>query len=104
MRRDSNVSATREEATYYWLARTEAPRNCKLRPIRLPLAARALQEASPHVRDRDGAARAMRDADHVTIDADDAIAPRELAALAQQHGWQFSALSPQRFALSKVPA
>jgi hypothetical protein len=46
----------------------------------------------------------MRDADHVTIDADDAIAPRELAALAQQHGWQFSALSPQRFALSKVPA
>ncbi|ATI78740.1 MULTISPECIES: sulfurtransferase TusA family protein [Sphingobium] len=50
------------------------------------------------------AARAMRDADHVTIDADDAIAPRELAALAQQHGWQFSALSPQRFALSKVPA
>ncbi|CAM5345377.1 sulfurtransferase TusA family protein [Sphingobium scionense] len=50
------------------------------------------------------AARAMRDTDHVTIDADDAIASGELAALAQQHGWQFSALSPQRFALSKAPA
>lgn len=35
------------------------------------------------------AARAMRSARAVVIRADDPMAPRELAALAQEHGWAF---------------
>ncbi|MFC3442447.1 sulfurtransferase TusA family protein [Sphingobium rhizovicinum] len=47
------------------------------------------------------AARAMRSADAILIEADDPIAPGELTALAQQQGWAFSALDGQRFTLSR---
>ncbi|HKY79974.1 MAG TPA: sulfurtransferase TusA family protein [Sphingobium sp.] len=47
------------------------------------------------------AARAMRTADAVTIEADDPIAPGELEALAEQQNWLFSALAENRFALSR---
>jgi tRNA 2-thiouridine synthesizing protein A len=39
------------------------------------------------------AARAMRQADAVTVVADDPIAPAELAALAQAQGWSFAAVA-----------
>ncbi|MFZ2997585.1 sulfurtransferase TusA family protein [Sphingobium sp.] len=45
------------------------------------------------------AARAMREADAIEIEADDPIAGRELEALAVQHGWQFIVIAPHRFAL-----
>jgi tRNA 2-thiouridine synthesizing protein A len=45
------------------------------------------------------AARALRDAQAIVIEADDPIAPRELEALAQAQGWLFSALGDHRFAL-----
>ncbi|WHO40153.1 sulfurtransferase TusA family protein [Sphingobium sp. AP49] len=48
------------------------------------------------------AARAMRDAHAIIIDADDPIASRELEALAQQNGWTFLAVSRDRFALGRV--
>lgn len=37
----------------------------------------------------------------VLIDADDAIAPAELAALAQAHDWTFAKAGPDRFLLQK---
>lgn len=48
------------------------------------------------------AARAMRAAVHVTIEADDPIAPAELEALASQQGWEFAVTGPHRFALSRA--
>lgn len=47
------------------------------------------------------AARAMRAAAAVTVEADDPIAPAELQALAQQQGWLFSAAGDHRFLLSR---
>ncbi|HJT41781.1 MAG TPA: sulfurtransferase TusA family protein [Sphingobium sp.] len=47
------------------------------------------------------AARAMRSADAITIEADDPIAPRELAALAQQQGWRFAARAENLFSISR---
>lgn len=49
------------------------------------------------------AARAMRDAPAIVIEADDPIAPGELAALAQAQGWTFRALGDHRFSLSIAP-
>lgn len=46
------------------------------------------------------AARALRDAPAIVIEADDPIAGSELAALAQAHGWTFTRLSDHRFFLS----
>ncbi|HUD94557.1 sulfurtransferase TusA family protein [Sphingobium sp.] len=45
------------------------------------------------------AARAMREANAIIIEADDPIAPAELAALAQQNQWDFTPLGDQRFFL-----
>lgn len=47
------------------------------------------------------AARAMRSADAVTVEADDPNAARELEALTRQHGWDFSATAADRFELSR---
>ncbi len=47
------------------------------------------------------AARAMREADAILIEADDPIAPSELAALAQQQGWSFTQIAPDRFTLRR---
>jgi tRNA 2-thiouridine synthesizing protein A len=47
------------------------------------------------------AARAMREADAIIIEADDPIAPTELAALAQQNRWDFAALGEHRFSLRR---
>ena len=47
------------------------------------------------------AARAMRDADAIEIEADDPIAGRELEALAMQRGWQFMVIAPHRFTLNR---
>ncbi|WP_294136871.1 sulfurtransferase TusA family protein [Sphingobium sp.] len=48
------------------------------------------------------AARAMRDADAIRIEADDPIAGRELEALARQHGWSFTVLDTHCYALSQI--
>ncbi len=40
-------------------------------------------------------ARAMRGTDHLTIVADDPIAPSEIAALATENGWQIKKVSTQ---------
>lgn len=48
------------------------------------------------------AARAMRDADAIIIEADDPIAATELAALAQAQDWTFAMLGDHRFALSRT--
>ncbi len=48
------------------------------------------------------AARAMRDADAIIIEADDPIAATELAALAQAQRWTFAMLGDHRFALSRT--
>jgi tRNA 2-thiouridine synthesizing protein A len=48
------------------------------------------------------AARAMREADAILIEADDPIAPSELEALAQQQGWAFAALDACRFSLHRA--
>lgn len=48
------------------------------------------------------AARAMRSADCIAIDADDPIAPGELLALAQQQGWSFEAVGADRFLLVRT--
>ncbi|SEJ31866.1 Sulfurtransferase TusA [Sphingobium sp. AP50] len=48
------------------------------------------------------AARAMREADAILIEADDPIAPSELEALAQQQGWDFAALDACRFSLRRA--
>ncbi|ETI58525.1 redox protein [Sphingobium sp. C100] len=47
------------------------------------------------------AARAMRDAAAILIEADDPIAPAELAALARHHGWDFAVLGDHRFSLRR---
>lgn len=47
------------------------------------------------------AARALRETDAIVIDADDPIAGRELAALAQERCWDFQILGPFQFALSR---
>jgi tRNA 2-thiouridine synthesizing protein A len=47
------------------------------------------------------AARAMRSEDRVTIEADDPIAHRELAALADEHGWAFAIIGEHRFAFTR---
>ncbi|QPI71874.1 sulfurtransferase TusA family protein [Sphingobium sp. Cam5-1] len=47
------------------------------------------------------AARAMRSADAVTVEADDPNAARELEALTRQHGWNFSVAAGDRFELSR---
>ena len=47
------------------------------------------------------AARAMRGADAVLVEADDPIAPAELAALAKAQGWSFEALDEDRFSLRR---
>ncbi|WP_167301827.1 sulfurtransferase TusA family protein [Sphingobium vermicomposti] len=49
------------------------------------------------------AARAMRSARSVTISADDPIAPGELKALADQHGWRFATHDDHLFALERQP-
>lgn len=59
--------------------------------------ARGMQCPWPALR----AARALRDADAIVIEADDPIAARELAALAQAQGWTFATLGEHRFALSR---
>ncbi|KKW89393.1 sulfurtransferase TusA family protein [Sphingobium chungbukense] len=46
------------------------------------------------------AARAMRSAKTITIEADDPIAPAELEALARQQGWIFTARGPHLFAIA----
>lgn len=48
------------------------------------------------------AARALRDAQAIVIEADDPIAPRELEALAQAQGWRFSSLGAHRFAIART--
>ncbi|MGE4322030.1 MAG: sulfurtransferase TusA family protein [Sphingobium sp.] len=48
------------------------------------------------------AARAMRSARAVTILADDPLAARELEALADQRGWSFARIAPDRFALNRA--
>ena len=45
------------------------------------------------------AAKAMRDHDNVLIRADDPIAPRELAALAEERGWVFDQQGDTSFIL-----
>ena len=47
------------------------------------------------------AARAMRAADAVTVEADDPNAARELAALTQQQGWKFTVTAAHRFELTR---
>lgn len=47
------------------------------------------------------AARALREADAILIEADDPIAGTELEALAQAHGWAFAALGEHRFTISR---
>ena len=47
------------------------------------------------------AARAMRGAAAILIEADDPIAPAELAALARRHGWDFAVLGDHRFSLRR---
>ena len=48
------------------------------------------------------AARAMREADAILIEADDPIAGTELAALAQQKGWTFAVIDDARFSLRRA--
>lgn len=47
------------------------------------------------------AARALREASAILIEADDPIAATELAALAQAHGWTFAQLGDHRFSMSR---
>lgn len=47
------------------------------------------------------AARAMRQADHILVAADDPIAADELAALATAQGWTFTTVAPHRFSIAK---
>jgi len=44
----------------------------------------------------------MRDAQAVTVEADDPIAPTELKALADQQGWLFTANGENLFALKRA--
>lgn len=44
----------------------------------------------------------MRDAQTVTVEADDPVAPAELKALADQRGWQFTINGENLFALERV--
>ncbi|ALR20287.1 MULTISPECIES: sulfurtransferase TusA family protein [Sphingobium] len=45
------------------------------------------------------AARAMRDADAIIIEADDPIAPGELEALAREQGWAFATMDGGCFSI-----
>lgn len=45
------------------------------------------------------AARAMRSAGAIIVEADDPVAPGELEALARQQGWAFEAMDGNRFSL-----
>lgn len=47
------------------------------------------------------AARALRDAPAIVMEADDPIAAGELSALALAQGWTFTVLGNHRFALSR---
>lgn len=47
-------------------------------------------------------ARAMRSASRVTVEADDPIAPAELAALAARQDWRFTADGGHRFTLARA--
>lgn len=47
------------------------------------------------------AARAMREHEAILIRADDPIAPGELEALAQEHGWIFEKREEGRFFLAR---
>ena len=47
------------------------------------------------------AGKAMRDHDSVLIRADDPIAPRELAALAEERGWVFDQQGDTSFILAQ---
>lgn len=47
------------------------------------------------------AARAMRDCPAILIEADDPIAPGELATLAQANGWSFATLGPHLFRIER---
>ena len=49
------------------------------------------------------AARAMRAHDTVLVRADDPIAPKELAALAQEQGWAFEIKANNSFYFSRMP-
>jgi tRNA 2-thiouridine synthesizing protein A len=47
------------------------------------------------------AARAMREHDTVLVRADDPIAPRELAAMAEERGWAFEIRADALFHLAR---
>jgi len=47
-------------------------------------------------------AKAMRDHSLVIVTADDPIAPRELEALAQEHGWSFEKRKENQFIMAHV--
>ncbi|WP_416464643.1 sulfurtransferase TusA family protein [Sphingomonas sp. VDB2] len=64
----------------------------------VPVNARGMKCPWPALR----AARAMRDAGAIVIEADDPIAASELEALAQAQGWIFAALGEHRFTLSRT--
>lgn len=49
------------------------------------------------------AARAMRDATAILIEADDPMASSELAALAEQQGWTFTQIAVDRFTMRHHP-
>ena len=48
------------------------------------------------------AARALRDHAHIMVRADDPIAGKELAALAQERGWTFEASAADLFILNRM--
>ncbi|SCW82313.1 tRNA 2-thiouridine synthesizing protein A [Sphingobium faniae] len=66
----------------------------------VPVNARGMKCPWPALR----AARAMRSADAIIIEADDPIAPVELEALARQQGWSFEAMDGGRFWLARLRA
>ncbi|EQA99016.1 tRNA 2-thiouridine synthesizing protein A [Sphingobium wenxiniae] len=68
-----------------------------LSPAPIHVNARGMKCPWPALR----AARAMRSADAIVIEADDPIAPGELEALARQQGWAFQALDGGRFSLAR---
>jgi tRNA 2-thiouridine synthesizing protein A len=49
------------------------------------------------------AARALRSHDAIVIEADDPMAPAELAALAAHNSWHFAELSCGVYTVSKAP-
>lgn len=73
------------------------PANDPAAPTPVLINARGMKCPWPVLR----AARAMRDADHIRIEADDPIASRELEALAKQHEWRFHVLSTHCYGLER---